>query len=131
MNLLVDSHALLWLMQANPAISADAARLLADPANRLHLSMASIWEIGIKAGLGRITLAVPYAKFLATAIEGYGLVVVPITAEDCIHYEGLRFPDPRHRDPFDRMIVVHAQRSSLAVVSVDEKLDRYGIVRLW
>ena len=54
MNLLLDSHTLLWLMQSNPNLSATAARLLADPANRLFLSMASIWEIGIKSGLGKM-----------------------------------------------------------------------------
>ena len=131
MNLLLDSHTLLWLMEASPSLSATASALIADPANRLHLSVASVWEIGIKAGLKKMGLSVPFANFLATAVNGYGLTVVPITADDCIYYESLPFPDPQHRDPFDRMIVTHALQNKLSVVGVDVAFDPYGVTRLW
>lgn len=131
MNLLLDSHTLLWLMEANPNLSGTAAALIADPANRLHLSMASIWEIGIKVGLKKMGLAVPFATFLTTAVNGYGLNVVPITTDDCISYEALPFPDPQHRDPFDRMIVTHALRHKLSVVGNDLAFDAYGVQRHW
>jgi PIN domain nuclease of toxin-antitoxin system len=130
-NLLLDSHTLLWLMEASPSLSPTAAALIADPANRLHLSMASVWEIGIKSGLKKMGLSVPYATFLSTAVNGYGLSVLPITADDCIDYEALAFPDKQHRDPFDRMIVVHALRNSLSLVGVDVAFDPYGVTRLW
>lgn len=131
MNLLLDSHTLLWLMEANPSLSGTAAALIADPANRLHLSMASVWEIGIKVGLKKMGLSVPFATFLATAVNGYGLVVLPITTDDCIRYEALPFPDKQHRDPFDRMIIIHALRDGLSIVGVDVAFDPYGVTRLW
>lgn len=131
MNLLLDSHTLLWLMQSNPSLSRTAASLIADPGNRIYLSMASIWEIGIKSGVGKMGLSVPYATFLDTAINGYGLIVLPITTDDCIHYEALPFPDKQHRDPFDRMIITHALREGLAVVGVDPAFDSYGVTRIW
>ncbi len=131
MNLLLDTHTLLWLMEANASLSSPAAALIADPANQLHLSMASIWEISIKVGLKKMGLSVQFAAFLATAIKGYGLLVLPITTRDCIHYETMPFPDPKHRDPFDRMIVTQAQRRKLSVVGNDVKFDLYGISRLW
>jgi PIN domain nuclease of toxin-antitoxin system len=118
-------------MEASPSLSGTAAALIADPANRLHLSMASVWEIAIKVGLKKMGLSVPFAIFLATAVNGYGLIVVPITTDDCIHYEALAFPDPKHRDPFDRMIVTHALREKLSVVGNDAAFDSYGITRLW
>jgi PIN domain nuclease of toxin-antitoxin system len=93
--------------------------------------MASIWEISIKVGLKKLGLSVPFATFLATAVSGYGLAVLPITTEDCIHYEALPFPDPQHRDPFDRMIVTHAQRNGLSIVGVDAAFDSYGVGRIW
>jgi PIN domain nuclease of toxin-antitoxin system len=130
-NLLLDSHTLLWLMQANPSLSGRASALIGDPANRLYLSMASIWEIGLKVGLKKMGLSVPFATFLATAMNGYGLIVVPITTDDCISYEALPFPDPKHRDPFDRMIVTHALRNKLDVVGNDGAFDTYGVTRLW
>ena len=105
--------------------------MIADPANQLFLSMASICEIGIKSGLGKLGLSVPFAKFLETAINGYGLILLPITMDDCIRYETLSFPDPRHRDPFDRLIIVQAQRNGLSIVGSDALFDSYGVARLW
>ena len=131
MNLLLDTHSLLWLMEGNPSLSRTATNLIADPSNRLHISMASIWELAIKAGLKKVGLSVPLETFLTTAITGYGLNVIDITIEDCVSYVSLSFPDPRHRDPFDRMIVIHSQRHSLSVIGVDDKFDIYGVTRLW
>lgn len=131
MNLLLDSHTLLWLMESNPSLSKVAVALLADPANRLFLSMASIWEIAIKSGMSKLGLSVPFAKFLETAINGYGLIVLPISTEDCIRYESLPFPDQQHRDPFDRMIITQALRGGMAIVGVDAAFDSYGVTRLW
>ena len=132
MNLLLDSHTLLGLMQSHPNLSPTAAALMADPANRLLLSMASIWEIGIKSGLGKMGLSVPYATFLDRAIKGYGLIVLPITMDDCIGYESLSFPDPRHRDPFDRMLVAQARRAGLVLVTADGRIRAHeGVALLW
>lgn len=131
MNLLLDTHTLLWLMEASRSMSSTADALIADPANRLHSGMASVWEIAIKVGLKKTGLSVPFATFLATAVNGYGLNVVPIVTDDCVSYEQLPFPDPQHRDPFDRMIVIHAQRHALSVVGNDAAFDMYGITRLW
>lgn len=76
-------------------------------------------------------LSVSLSKFLSTAVAGYGLDVLPITVDNCIHYEGLAFPDPQHRDPFDRMIITHAQWNGLSIVGVDVAFDSYGIDRVW
>ena len=131
MNLLLDSHTLLWLMDGNASLSATAVDLITAPDNQLHLSMASIWEISIKCGLGKLALSVPFSAFMSTAIDGYGLFVLPITLDDCSQYEQLAFPDKLHRDPFDRMIVTHALRGNLAIVGRDPALDAYGVIRLW
>jgi PIN domain nuclease of toxin-antitoxin system len=129
--LLLDTHTFLWHADASPQLSPAAATLLTDPNNDLFLSMASPWEIAIKSGLGKLTLSSQYTTFMTTAITGYGITVVPITLDDCTAYEQLPFPDPKHRDPFDRMIVTHAQRNGLSVVGSDAALDAYGIPRLW
>ena len=131
MNLLLDTHTLLWLMEGSPNLSGAAASLVADPSNRLYLSMASVWEMAIKTGLKKMTLSVPFSTFLTTAESGYGLMVLPITTADCVSYESLPFPDPQHRDPFDRMIITHARRDNLSVIGVDAAFDPYGVTRLW
>ena len=131
MKLLLDTHTLLWHANGDAKMSATATALLTDPANELYLSMASVWELAIKVGIGKLPLTVPLATYLVSAISGYGLVVLPITFDDCIAYERLTFPDPKHRDPFDRMIILHAQRNGLSVVGADTAFDSYRVSRLW
>jgi PIN domain nuclease of toxin-antitoxin system len=131
MRLLLDTHTFLWHSDGNPQVSATATALLVDPANELFLSMASVWEIAIKVGLKKLTLSSSYIPFMTTAISGYGLTVLPITFEDCAEYEMLPFPNSKHRDPFDRLIVTHAKRNGLAIVGADVNFDAYGVSRLW
>jgi PIN domain nuclease of toxin-antitoxin system len=130
-NLLLDTHTLLWLMEGNPKLNGTVAALIADLSNRLFLSMASLWELAIEVGLKKIILSVPYSTFVTTAESGYGLIVLPITNDNCGFYEALPFPDPQHRDPFDRMIITHALRNKLSVVGVDAAFDPYGVTPLW
>ncbi len=110
MKLLLDTHTFLWHADGDPRMRPWPQRLLLDPANELFLSMASVWEIAIKVGLKKLTLSAPYVTFMTRAITGYGLTAFPMTLDDCVAYEQLPFPSKQHRDPFDRMIVIHAFR---------------------
>ena len=76
-------------------------------------------------------LSVPFSSFLTTVLNGYGVNVLPITIADCVDYASLPFPNPQHRDPFDRMIITQALRNGLAIVGADVAFDSYGITRLW
>ena len=131
MKLLLDTHVLLWYADSNPNLSTLAASYIADPAHELFLSMASVWEIAIKSGIGKLSLSPNYRAFLRDAISGSGVTILDLTIDDCMNYEELPFPHSEHRDPFDRMIVVHALRQKLAIISIDDKLDGYGVPRLW
>ncbi len=131
MKLLLDAHSLIWHSDSSPQMSPRATVLLNDPANELVLSMASVWEIAIKVGMKKLTLSVPFVPFLERATTTYQVTVLPITLDDCIAYEQLAFPDPKHRDPFDRMIITHALRNAFSVVGSDTAFDAYGIIRLW
>jgi PIN domain nuclease of toxin-antitoxin system len=129
--LLLDTHTFLWHADGDPRMSPTATALLIDPANDLFLSMATLWEIAIKVGLKKLVLSSPYDSFMTRAITGYGLTVLPITFEDCAEYERLPFFDPKHRDPFDRMIITHARRNGFSVGGSDMAFDSYGVTRLW
>ena len=131
MNLLLDTHTLLWHADGSPQMSVTATALLNDPSNDLFLSMASVWEIAIKVGIKKLSLSAPYATYLSKAITGYTIDLLPVTFEDCTAYEQLPFPDKQHRDPFDRMIVIHSLRNGFAIVGVDVAVDPYGVTRLW
>lgn len=105
--------------------------LLDDRANELLLSIATLWEIAIKVGLGKLTLTCSYSDYMAQAIPGYNFTVLPISVEDCAAYSTLPFPLREHRDPFDRLIITHAKRHGAHVVGADSNFDAYGVSRLW
>lgn len=131
MNLLLDTHTLLWLADGDPQLSATAEALILDPANTVYLSIASKWEIAIKSGLKKLNLTGGYTAYVADAVAGYNLTELPIEFLDCVAYESLPFPLARHRDPFDRMLVTQALRLNLSVVGADTSFDAYGVARLW
>lgn len=131
MRLLLDTHSLLRHADGDPQMSSTATSLLKDPTNPLIVSMATVWEIAIKAGLNKLALSAPFETFMARAVGGYRLTMLDVTLDDCAAYERLPFPDNQHRDPFDRMIIVHAQRHGLSVVGLDAAFDSYGVTRFW
>lgn len=131
MKLLLDTHTFLWLADGSPQLSLTATAMLVDPTNELFLSMASVWEIAIKVGLKKLSISSDYLSFMTKAISGYGLIVLPISLDDCAEYERLPFPTPKHRDPIDRMIITHAFRNSMSIVGNDAAFSPYGVTLLW
>jgi PIN domain nuclease of toxin-antitoxin system len=117
--LLLDAHALLWWLADDPALDRHTRDLIADPANEVIVSAATVWEIAIKRALGKVTAP----EGLAVVLDQAGFIEAPITAADAEHAAGL---DPIHRDPFDRMLVAQATRLRAVVVTRDPIFGRYG-----
>jgi PIN domain nuclease of toxin-antitoxin system len=117
--LLLDAHAVLWWLADDPALHPAARSAIADPANDILVSAASIWEIGVKRALGK--LAAPTG--LTAAIDDAGFSVLPITGDDAERAGSL---PAHHRDPFDRMLVAQAGRVGALVVSRDRTFADYG-----
>lgn len=125
---LLDSHALIWYSDHDHLLSPLARTTIYDPANQLFLSAATIWEIAIKTGLGKLSLSSPYKSWINRAIIGLGLTILSINVD----YADVQMRLPlHHRDPFDRMLVAQALAESMAIVSADPVLDQYGITRIW
>lgn len=119
MRLLLDAHALLWWLADDPSLDARARELIADPANDVIVSAATVWEIAIKRALGKVIAPAG----LADAIDRSGFIEAPIAAVDAENAAAL---EPIHRDPFDRMLVAQAARLRAAVVTRDGVFLRYG-----
>jgi PIN domain nuclease of toxin-antitoxin system len=126
MILLLDTHAFLWFCQDDPGLSAMAKALLEDPANRKLVSVASCWEIAIKAGLGKLKLGEPSGSYLPNALAKTGFELLPIAVA---HATGVESLPLHHRDPFDRLLVAQAIAEQLPIVSGDPMLDAYGVTR--
>ena len=128
MNLLLDTHTLIWAVDDPSKLGPQAVTALQDPANDLLLSAATIWEIAIKVGLGKLSLSMPYRQWMNQAITDLGMTVLPITVE----YADVQVNLPKHHgDPFDRLLVAQSQVENIHLVSADPVFDQYGINRLW
>jgi PIN domain nuclease of toxin-antitoxin system len=128
MRLLLDSHVLIWYVDQDYRLSASARDAITDPFNDLLLSTGTIWEIGIKVGLKKLSLSIPYREWMNKAVADLGLTLLPITVEYVDAQAGL----PRyHGDPFDRLLAAQAQVESIPLVSSDTVFDQYGVTRIW
>jgi PIN domain nuclease of toxin-antitoxin system len=79
LTLLLDTHTLLWFLQNNPRLSPTAKSLIEDPNNRILVSIASCWELAIKAGLGKMNLTEPSRSFLERELPNNKLELLPIS----------------------------------------------------
>ncbi|NJK68022.1 MAG: type II toxin-antitoxin system VapC family toxin [Microcoleus sp. SU_5_3] len=127
MNILLDTHTLLWYLQDSKELSSKAAELIEDPTNSLWLSIASLWEISIKLGLGKLSLQNSFSE-LEEVLQQLKIEVLPITFSDTKCYLNLPL---HHRDPFDRILVAQAMNHSFILISRDVAFDAYDIQRLW
>ncbi len=128
MRLLIDSQSLIWYVDQDHLLSLAAHAAITDPANDLLLSAATIWEIAIKVGLGKLSLSMPYLQWMEQAMSDLGVAVLPIT----VQYADVQVNLPKHHgDPFDRLLVAQAQVENVSLVSRDSAFDRYGINRIW
>lgn len=121
MKFLLDSHAFLWWLAEDPQLSAGARQAVADPAATVFVSAATVWEISIKAALGRLDLG---GADLVAEIAGNDFVELPVNAR---HSLAAAYLPRHHGDPFDRMLIAQAQIEGLTVVSRDAALRAYEI----
>jgi PIN domain nuclease of toxin-antitoxin system len=122
--LLLDTHALLWWLDNHKALSMKSLAAIKDGGNTIFVSAATAWEISIKRALGK--LRAPDA--LEEALEANRFLQLPIS----VHHALVAGDLPRqHDDPFDRMLVAQAQVENLIVITHDSQIGRYGIPILW
>lgn len=122
MKLLLDTHVLLWAAGEPDRLSAEARSLLLDDVNRLHFSAASLWEVVIKAGLGREDFRVDPVR-LRRLLTAHGYAEVSVTSD---HALALAQLPPLHRDPFDRLLVAQARAEGMRLVTADDQVAQYG-----
>ena len=101
MNLLPDTHAMLWFFWDDPQLSGHAKQLITDPANHKFVSIASCWEVAVKVAVGKIQLSESSRTFLPREIARNNFDLLPISIEHVTNIESLPM---HHRDPFDRLL---------------------------
>ena len=130
MKLLLDTHTIYWYVEGDPKLSGTAQSLIQDATNEIFVSPASYWEIAIKLSIGKWALNRPFEEFIDLGLIQYGFQLLPILPIHTVRLVGMVYP-PNHKDPFDRLLAAQALVEGIPIVSVDEKLDPYGVTRLW
>lgn len=123
MRLLLDTHIFLWALAGSSLLKQDTRRLI-EEADAAYVSAASIWEVAIKARLGKLD-ADP--SELAAAIEASGFIELPVTAA---HAAGVALLAPHHNDPFDRLLIAQALAEPLRLLTADPMLEKYSDIVL-
>lgn len=130
MKLLLDTHTLLWLASGDARLTQPARKAIADPANTLTISVATIWELAIKTTkpLSPLMLSDPLEVYLAKCLPTYGIDVLPIRQAHALGVMAL--PD-HHRDPFDRVMIAQAICEDMTLVSGDSHASSYPVPLIW
>lgn len=128
MRILIDTHYVLWSALEPTHMESWARALIEDLDNEILVSSASIYEISLKVRYGKLPLAAVFESDLIANIEDrLGYTILNLDPESMLR--AARFEDA-HADPFDRMIVAQAIQNNLALLSVDARLDAFGVRRL-
>jgi PIN domain nuclease of toxin-antitoxin system len=127
MNLLLDTHALIWFQTDDSRLSESLMADIENEGNRIHVSIASLWEISVKYSLNKLQLKKNLPDFIFE-IESSAIEILPITTKHLLQLTSLHY---HHRDPFDRLIIAQALIENYAVVTQDKVFSAYDVNVIW
>ncbi|MBC7986790.1 MAG: type II toxin-antitoxin system VapC family toxin [Sphingomonadaceae bacterium] len=128
MRLLLDTHALLWVLEDNPRLSRRAAEALASPDAEKLVSAVSAVEICLKFKLGKLPGSAALAEAFAETIAAIDCTPLPVSME---HAALAGLLDIAHKDPFDRLLIAQARIERAPLVSNEALFDAFGVERIW
>lgn len=127
MRLLLDTHVLLWAAFSPARIPMQVHTAMNSPDNQLYLSVASLWEIGIKNALLKPGFIVDANVLRRTALDnGYEELII-----NSQHVMAINDLPPLHKDPFDRLLIAQAHSEGMLLVTADTWISQYPISTLW
>jgi len=125
MNLLLDTHVLLWALYDSAKLTPAAKEAIAS--SSCVVSIASLWELSIKHSLGKLDLKQSVVEIADICAKNH-IILLGIMPEHCRRTETLPFI---HRDPFDRLLIAQALEEDLVLVSKDQYAPQYGVQTIW
>lgn len=128
MKLLLDTHALIWWLLGDEALSRRAREAIADEANEVAISAASAMEVATKFRIGKLPEAALLAQDFEAIIADQGFAELPIS----VHHARLAGEmNIAHKDPFDRLLIAQALAEDMVLVSNEALFDSFAVKRLW
>lgn len=127
MNLLVDTHALIWFITDDSKLPKTVRQTMEDPLNVCFVSIASYWEIGIKHSIGRLDLKADL-ETIFQIIHETGFETIPVTINQILQNTKLEF---HHQDTFDRIIIAQSIIEEMTIITKDEQFKKYNVPIIW
>ena len=128
MKALLDTHTFLWWNMDDSRLSQTARDFVADGSNELFLSVASAWEIAIKAARGSLILPEPPEAYVPSRLQRHQIAPLPIQLSHALRVYDL---PPIHRDPFDRLLIAQSQQEDMPILTADSEIVRYDVRVIW
>jgi PIN domain nuclease of toxin-antitoxin system len=119
-NLLLDTHIVLWWLDDHPALSSAVRNRIANGENLVFLSAAVVWEIRIKEAIGKLDIPTDFQMIL----DQQPFEKLAIKVE---HAQAVKDLPPHHRDPFDRMLIAQAVTEGLTIATHDPVFEKYSV----
>jgi PIN domain nuclease of toxin-antitoxin system len=127
-NLLLDTHAVIWAALDPDLLSKAARTAIEDPDNSVHFSPVTAMEISTKVRIGKLEFARPLATGLAEQMSARGFAELPLLSN---HAELAGSFDSANNDPWDRLLAAQARAEAMSLVTNDSKMTDFGIDRFW
>ena len=125
MRYLLDTHAVLWYFENSDEMSQRAEEIIDNPMNSIYISAASLWELVLKIGLGKLNI---FFDDLLSEIENAGFSVIQT---ETLYLRKLLDLPHIHKDPFDRLIIATAIVEQMTLITVDENIQKYDVPWAW
>lgn len=127
MKAILDTHAFLWALAGDARMSRHARDIFAGPSD-LSISIASIWEILIKAQSGKWDFPRPAGPYLLSKLAENRIKTLPISVDHLLALEGLAM---HHRDPFDRILIAQSIEEGWPIITADPMFKKYPVRVIW
>ncbi len=127
MNLLIDTHALIWFITDNDKLPLKTKQIIENKENNCYVSIATYWEISIKKSIGRLDLHSDL-ETIFQIINETGFETLPITTNQILRNANLEF---HHQDPFDRIIIAQSLVENMTIITRDSQFENYNVPIIW
>nr|WP_275072640.1 type II toxin-antitoxin system VapC family toxin [Petrachloros mirabilis] len=124
----MDTQCWLWWFAQPEKLNEQVVEKIADEANEVWFSVASVWEMGIKVSISKLPLPEPIDHYVSSRMTQLGARSLEIIATHALQVSALPL---HHRDPFDRMLIAQAQVEDMTLVSADSMFNQYEVSLLW
>jgi len=127
MQLLLDTHTIIWYTEADPHLPNHVRQEIKDNSNDVYFSVVSLWEMSVKMRQGKLDLSRSLVNTVRL-LRDYGFYVLEVNLAHVLQLDTL---EQHHKDPFDRMLIAQTLAEDFTLVGCDEAFDAYGVRRLW